>query len=91
MFWVLLKYSKLWQIALSYVFKNYSKGRCKKHPDGGGATISLGGGQPTLEKSGGGTTQFVQEWGGHEILTWNGGGGGRKISSEFGEGDKKYT
>ena len=25
----------------------------------------------------GGTTHFVQEWGGHEILTWNGGGAGK--------------
>ncbi len=51
-----------------------------KTPRGGGA-LNLGGGQPTLDKNGG-TTHFVQEWGGHEILTWN--GGCRKISSEFG-------
>ena len=43
------------------------------------ASLSLGGGgEPSLNKNGGGTTHFVQEWGGgHEILTWNGGGAGK--------------
>ena len=33
------------------------------------------GGDKQLWKKVEGTTHFVQEWRGHEILTWNGGGG----------------
>ena len=47
-----------------------------------------GGGGNQLWSKMGGTTHFVQEWGGHEILTWN--GGCRKISSEFGGGQEIY-
>ena len=47
-----------------------------KTPRGGGVPL-IWGGQPTLDKNGGDNTFCPGMGGGHEILTWNGGGAGK--------------